>query len=304
MEKPIVYAVVGPTASGKTSAVLALAGRANVEIVCMDSMQVYVGMDIGTAKPTKLERAQLPHHMLDVASPKAPFSVTEYAERAHACIREIHARGRIPVLCGGTGLYLRALSLPLTFGGAPGDAAVRAKYQAYADTHGKPALHALLAERDPETAARLHENDVRRVVRALEVWEVTGVPFSAQKPPSAADSPYTFRLYGVDVPRETLRARIDARVDDMLQGGLLAEVAGLLASGVPEDAQSMQGLGYKELIPVVRGEAPLADAADLLKTRTKQYAKRQMTWFRADARIAWRARETITEAIIHDIQAD
>lgn len=285
-KKPLVAGIVGPTASGKTALSLALAGERDIEIVCMDSMQIYRGMDIGTAKPGRAEQAAIPHHLLDVAEPTEEYSVGRYLEEAGAAIRGILERGRLPVLVGGTGLYLRALGEGLTLGHTPGDEGLRAKWEAYERERGREALHAQLEKVDAASAARLHPNDTRRVIRALEVFELTGRPISAQQP-RPSESPYDFRLYAPLWPREELYARADRRVDAMLAEGLAEELARLLALGVPEGAQSMQGIGYKELIPFVKGEAALEECAGLIKRRTRNYAKRQLTWFRPDSRIRW-----------------
>ncbi len=249
--KPRVLAVVGPTACGKTDVSLALRHHLPIEIVCMDSMQVYRGMDIGTAKPTKEEQSLVPHHMLDVVEPWEAYSVAAYREAAIQCIDGVLSRGKVPVLVGGTGMYLRALSLPLDYGQTQGDNAVRQKYEDYAGEQGKEALHALLKERDPETAGRLHPNDVRRVVRALEVLELTGVPLSEQRMPTYEEGPYQVLPFAPNMDRETLYERVNQRVHRMLDMGLLEEVRGLLEKGVPETAQSMQGIGYKELLYTV-----------------------------------------------------
>lgn len=281
--KKTVLGLVGPTASGKTAVSIALAKALGGEILCMDSMQIYRRMDIGTAKPTAAERAAAPHHLLDVCDPKDAFSVTEYAALARPLLDALPA----PILVGGTGFYLRALSLPLDFGFVKGDEAVREKYQTLLEQEGKDALHDRLLAVDPKSASKLHPNDTRRVIRALEVYDLTGKPFSSQKMPDETDAPYDFQLFAIDFPRETLYARIERRVDEMMEMGLLSEVEGLLKSGVPLAAQSMQGLGYKELAPCILEHAPLADAVALIKQRTRNYAKRQLTWFRADKRIRW-----------------
>lgn len=296
--KKRVFGLVGATASGKTAASIALAHAIGGEIICMDSMQIYIGMDIGTAKPTKAEMAGIRHHMLDIVSPAEAFSVTQYSQRARECIDQITARGNVPILVGGTGLYLRALSLPLDFGYTKGDEEIRKRYQAYAEENGVQALHDLLSLRDPETAKRLHPNDTRRVIRALEVGDLTGKPFSSQQMPKPCDAPYDFSLFAIDMPRERLYARIEQRVDQMLKDGLLSEVESLIKSGVPETAQAMQGLGYKELIPVLRGQESLRDAADTIKLRTRHYAKRQITWFRPDERIHWIDEKNAPETIV------
>lgn len=277
------YGFVGPTASGKTALSLSFAEKTGGEILCMDSMQIYRGMDIGTAKPTAEEKARVPHHLLDLVSPAESFTVADYQRLAKPLLDEL----AVPVLVGGTGLYLKALSLPMELGATVGDEAVRAKYEALAQAQGNGALHSLLAERDPVSAARLHPNDVRRVVRALEVLELTGKPISAQVLPSYEDSPYLFTLFALDWPRNLLYSRIDRRVDRMMADGLADEVAALRDAGVPQDAQSMQGLGYKELLACFRGEMSLPDTVELIKRRTRNYAKRQLTWFRADPRIRW-----------------
>ena len=283
MDKKTVYGLVGPTASGKTALSLRLARELGGEILCMDSMQIYCGMDIGTAKPTAEERAAAPHHLLDIADPAQPFSVTEYTVRA----RPLLERLRAPILVGGTGFYLRGLSQPMDYGYVPGNQTIRDRYEALAARDGVEAVHAALAAVDPASAARLHPNDLRRVVRALEVYELTGTRFSEQKIPDGADSPWRFVLFALDWPRETLYDRINARVDVMLEEGLLNEVKGLLDRGVPTGAQAMQGIGYKELIPVLTAGAALDEAVELIKRRSRNYAKRQLTWFRADERIHW-----------------
>lgn len=303
-DRQLLLGILGPTASGKTAWSLALARALPLEIVCLDSMQVYRGMDIGTAKPTRAEQALAPHHMLDVRDPCQPYSVAEYASEAAEAIRGIAARGRLPLLVGGTGLYLRALTLPLTLGSAAADPQIRARYQALLAQEGPAHLHQLLSQVDPLSARRLHVNDSRRVIRALEVHALTGRPFSDQRMPQEAQSPYELLLYARDLPRALLYQRIERRVDGMLAAGLADEVKGLLAAGLDKGAQSMQGLGYKELVPYVRGEEGLESAAARLKQRTRQYAKRQLTWFRRDGRIRWLPGDTTEEAFIALVRRD
>ena len=286
-EKSAVIAVAGPTASGKSDLGLALARRLDGEIVCMDSMQIYRRMDIGTAKPTAQERALLPHHMLDVADPTEAYAVADYAVAAERVIAEILSRGRVPILVGGTGLYLKALMDGLSLGGAGGDERLRAELNALADEPGgKERLHARLAAVDPETAARLHPNDRRRVIRAIEVFEQTGVPMSRQNH-AAQDRPFRVLPLALDWPRDLLYARLEARVHRMMEAGLLREVGALLESGVPPAAQSMQGIGYKELIPVVMGQGDVDRAVWEIIVHTRHYAKRQGTWLRAEPRCVW-----------------
>ena len=297
MMKKRVIGIVGPTASGKTALSLALGKALQGEIICMDSMQIYKGMDIGTAKPTKEEQAILPHHMLDLISPRDSFSVTQYAEMARAMLDEIS----VPMLVGGTGLYLQALSLPMDFGTAAGDEKIREKYHKIADEQGNEAVHALLQKCDPPSAQRLHPNDLRRVIRALEVFELTGEPLSAQKMPGPEDSPYDFQLYALEWPREELYDRVNKRVLQMIKEGLLKEVEKLLDMGVSPDDQSMQGLGYKELIPVLEKKMPLSEAVSLIQMRTRHYAKKQLTWFRRDERIHWLNAHSPLETMCHFI---
>lgn len=286
-EKPAVIAVAGPTASGKSDLGLKLAQRLGGEIVCMDSMQIYRRMDIGTAKPTAQERALLPHHMLDVADPTEAYAVADYAVAAEQVIAQILSRGRVPILVGGTGLYLKALMDGLSLGGAGGDERLRAELNALADEPGgKERLHARLAAVDPETAARLHPNDRRRVIRAIEVYEQTGVPMSRQNH-AAQERPFRVLPLALDWPRDLLYARLETRVHRMMEMGLLSEVRALLESGVAPAAQSMQGIGYKELIPAAMGQDDVNRAVWDIIVHTRHYAKRQGTWLRAEPRCVW-----------------
>lgn len=303
-KKKRVIGIVGPTASGKTALSLPVAQSLKGEILCMDSMQVYRHMDIGTAKPTKGEQALVPHHLMDIREPGDSFTVTQYSEEARKVLESVS----VPILVGGTGLYLQALSQPMDYGTVSGDEEIRRKYHEIADTQGNEALHAILKRKDPVSAAKLHPNDVRRVVRALEVFDLTGQPLSRQAAPDPDASEWDFRLYAVDWPRETLYHRVDRRVDAMIRDGLPDEVEALLRSGVSPDCQAMQGLGYKELIPVLAGEMTLEDAVSLIKLRTRHYAKRQLTWFRRDKSIRWlpstddpdEAVQMICEDYLHD----
>ncbi len=286
-EKPAVIAVAGPTASGKSDLGLKLAQRLGGEIVCMDSMQIYRRMDIGTAKPTAQERALLPHHMLDVADPTEAYAVADYAVAAEQVIAQILSRGRVPILVGGTGLYLKALMDGLSLGGTGGDERLRAELNALADEPGgKERLHARLAAVDPETAARLHPNDRRRVIPAIEVFEQTGVPMSRQNH-AAQDRPFRVLPLALEWPRDLLYARLETRVHRMMEMGLLSEVRALLESGVAPAAQSMQGIGYKELIPAAMGQDDVNRAVWDIIVHTRHYAKRQGTWLRAEPRCVW-----------------
>jgi tRNA dimethylallyltransferase len=280
--------IAGPTASGKTSLSIALSHRLKGEVVAMDSMQIYRFMDIGTAKPSMAEREGIIHHMLDVADPKDAFSVAEYARQAKECISSVYQRGKIPILTGGTGLYLKALTTSMELGGTQGDPAIRERLSAIANQeNGSEILHEKLSSVDPISANRLHRNDIRRIVRALEVFELTGKPISGQQPNEQPECPYALCILGLFLERETLYKRIEDRVDAMMHLGLSQEVENLLRMGVSPDAQSMQGLGYKELIPVVKDGQPLDKAVEAIKLGTRHYAKRQMTWFKRTEGIRW-----------------
>ena len=304
MDRPPLIVITGPTATGKTALGVCLGERLGGEVVSADSMQLYRHMDIGTAKPTKGEQALVPHHLMDIREPGDSFTVTQYSEEARKVLESVS----VPILVGGTGLYLQALSQPMDYGTVSGDEEIRRKYHEIADTQGNEALHAILKRKDPVSAAKLHPNDVRRVVRALEVFDLTGQPLSRQAAPDPDASEWDFRLYAVDWPRETLYHRVDRRVDAMIRDGLPEEVEVLLRSGVSPDCQAMQGLGYKELIPVLAGEMTLEDAVSLIKLRTRHYAKRQLTWFRRDKSIRWlpstddpdEAVQMICEDYLHD----
>ncbi len=287
MSKPQVLVVAGPTASGKSALGMALAKQLGGEIVCMDSMQVYRHMDIGTAKPTAEERKQIPHHLVDIRQPDAAYSVAQYDADATQAIENILSRGHVPMLVGGTGFYLRALTHGLHLGGVPSDPDLREKLKAEAsDEAGRKRLHDRLQVVDPVSAARLHENDVTRVSRALEVFELTGKPISTLEQPPY-DSPFAFCILGTDFERAALYCRIDTRVDQMMAAGLLDEVKALLSSGIPKEAQAMQGIGYKELVPVITQSASLQGAVAQIKQNSRRYAKRQWTWFRREDSIHW-----------------
>lgn len=286
-KKQCCWVLTGPTASGKTSLSIRLAKEFDCEIVCMDSMQIYKGMDIGTAKPTVAEMAGIPHHMLDVAMPTENFSVARYQEMAEDIFRGIHARGKQVLLVGGTGLYLRALRHPMAMGDVCGDKAIRDELEALAaEEGGREKLHEMLRQVDEETAARLHVNDVRRVVRALEVYRLTGIPFSNQ-PQMNAEPDFDYRVATLTMDRAILYRRIEQRVDDMMAQGLVNEVKGLLDSGVPASAQALKAIGYKEIVPYLKGEYNLDKAVYELKLGTRHYAKRQLTWMRREEDVLW-----------------
>ncbi|HJC13102.1 MAG TPA: tRNA (adenosine(37)-N6)-dimethylallyltransferase MiaA [Candidatus Agathobaculum intestinigallinarum] len=280
--------ICGPTASGKTALSVALAKQLHTEIISADSMQIYRGMDIGTAKPTAEERQGVPHHLLDVCAPGEPFSVARYVELADAAAQDVLSRGMIPVVAGGTGLYMDALIECSTFSGDETDLSVREKYQRMAAERGNEAVHACLARVDPEGAERLHPNNLKRVIRALEVYEQTGMTIDAFNRLHKRPAPkYAALKIGVcPAERQTLYDRIDRRVDQMLADGLLEETKRLLDSGALAGTAA-QAIGYKELLGYLQGDAPLADCVALLKQRSRNYAKRQLTWLKRDDNIHW-----------------
>ena len=282
--------VVGPTASGKTRLAVELALRFGGEVVSADSMQIYRGMDIGTAKPGAAERRGVPHHMIDVADPARPFSVADYAAMASGVIGEIHARGRLPILAGGTGLYVDSLLQNRRYDRSAGrDDALRARRRERAAREGVGALLQELGAVDPETAAALHPADLGRIVRAIEVYRLSGVPMSEMKRRSRqAPSPYRAVKIGLCcAEREKLYARIDKRVDDMMAAGLPDEVRRLLSRPGVRGSTAMQAIGYKELIRHLDGELSLSEAVERIKRGTRRYAKRQMTWFRREEPVTW-----------------
>ena len=280
--------IAGPTASGKTALSIALAKLLDTEIISSDSMQLYRGMDIGTAKPDMAELDGVVHHMFDVAEAGETFSVARYQQMADACAQDILSRGRVPIVCGGTGLYLDALIDGSTFSGDETNLEAREKYNAIAREQGAHALHEMLRAVDPESAERIHENNVKRVVRALEVYEQTGMTIgemnAKNKRPEPKYDAILFALCPTD--RQTLYDRIDRRVDRMVELGLLEEARRLLEEGRLTGTAG-QAIGYKELVPYLQGEAPLSDCLDTLKRASRNYAKRQLTWLRRDARVNW-----------------
>lgn len=280
--------ICGPTASGKTALSVALAKQLHTEIISADSMQIYRGMDIGTAKPTAEERQGVPHHLLDICAPGEAFSVARYVELADAAAQDVLSRGMVPIVAGGTGLYMDALIECSTFSWDETDLSVREKYQRMAAEQGNEAVHACLAKVDPEGAERLHPNNLKRVIRALEVYEQTGMTIDAFNRLHKRPAPkYAALKIGIcPAERQTLYDRIDLRVDQMLADGLLEETKRLLDSGVLAGTAA-QAIGYKELLGYLQGDALLADCVALLKQRSRNYAKRQLTWLKRDDNIHW-----------------
>ncbi len=286
---PKILVVVGPTASGKTRLAVELALRHNGEVVSADSMQIYRRMDIGTAKPTPEEMQGVPHHMLDVAEPDEDFSVARYVELAAACVDDILARGRLPILAGGTGLYVDSLLSGRTFAAFSPKSPLRGELEEKLARVGGAAMLEELRAIDPEAAQRLHPNDEKRIVRALEVWYETGKTISQHNRETQAIPPrYQALKLGLAFERrEDMWERIDRRVDEMMSAGLAEEIRALLEEGIPAGCTAMQAIGYKEMVRAVREGGDLNAAAQEVKLRSRQYAKRQLTWFRRDTGTHW-----------------
>ena len=285
--KPILC-IAGPTASGKTALAVALARELDGEVVSCDSMQIYRRMNIGTAKPTAEEMQGIPHHMIDVAEPEEDFSVSRYCAMAGPIVDGIISRGKTAIIAGGTGLYMDSLIQGNDFAPFP-STGMRERLEAQADTLGMEAMLARLREVDPESAERLHLSDRKRILRALEVYLETGETITAHNRRTQALPPrYDALWLGLDFAnRAELYRRIDRRVDRMLEMGLLEEIRGLLASGIPEKCTAMQAIGYKEFVAALDGCCTVAEAADQLRQSSRRYAKRQLTWFRRNPSMHW-----------------
>ncbi len=282
--EPRVICLAGATATGKSAVALALAERLGGEIISVDSMQVYRGLDIGTAKPSAEERARAPHHLIDVAELTEGFDAARFVRLARAVVREIHERGRVAILCGGTGLYFKAFREGL--GEAPpADGKLRAELEAVSMEE----LLRELEQRDPATFGRIDKKNPRRVIRAVEVLRLTGKAFSEQRAEWADEEKGEGAkdFFGLVRGAEDLRARIDARVEGMFRGGLVEEVKGLMGRGLAENRTAMQAIGYRQVVEHLRGERGLSETVELVKVRTRQFAKRQMTWLRRHAQVEW-----------------
>lgn len=281
-----VIAIGGPTASGKSSLAMALADLVPVEILNFDSVQIYKGMDIGTAKPDRAERRAVPHHLLNLRDPDEPFSVGEYIPLFRGTAMEIAGRGNIPVAVGGTGLYLRG-ALGGLFEGPGRDEDLREELKQLEDAN-PGILYGILEKKDPETASRTKSGDLVRIVRALEVYELTGISISdLQREHSFRDRPFEAVIYCLNPEREDLYRWIEERVEEMMEQGLLEEVEGLKTKGFTRDLTSMKALGYRELLAHLEGETSLEEAVELIKRNTRRYAKRQLTWFRGEDGVRW-----------------
>ncbi len=307
MIKTKVLAVVGPTASGKTALAIALAERLNGEVISCDSMQIYRGMDIGTAKPTAEEMRGIPHHLIDIVEPDEDFSAAEYATRASAAIKEIAGRGKLPIFCGGTGLYLDTVLTgtvlsPLNEGDEERLEAIRAGLLEDAARDGKHALYERLYAIDPDAALATHENNVKRVARALEIYYLTGVTKTEwDRRSRLSEPPYHSCTFAIEWDREILYERINRRVELMLEAGLVEEVRGLLSSGrLKRDSTAAQAIGYKEMLDCFDGRMTLSEAAELIKQASRRYAKRQLTYFRRNPDIHWLKSDGNFEVIVNN----
>ena len=284
-KRPIIV-IVGPTAVGKTELAISLAKKIDGEIISADSMQLYKGMDIGTAKPTKREQNNITHHMIDITEPDQDYSAAKFKEVAQEIINDIVVRDKFPIIVGGTGLYVNALIYDYSFEDLPRDPECREKLRKKIGVEGPQKLHEELIEADPKAAERIHPNDERRIIRALEVIYTTGNPISEYQK-TKKESPYNTLMIGLTKNRDELYDRIEKRVNKMIEKGLVDEVKDLLAKGYKKNMTSMQALGYKEIAEYQQGEITFEEAIKLVKKRTKRFAKRQLTWFNRDQNITW-----------------
>jgi tRNA dimethylallyltransferase len=280
-------AIVGPTATGKTALGVDVALAHGGEVLSCDSLQVYRGLDIGSAKPTAVERHGVPHHLIDIREPDQDFSAADYGRLARAAAADVRERGRLPLVVGGTGLYLRALLVGLFQGPSRNDA-LRARLEGIADRFGNPRLHRVLRRVDPRAADRIHASDRLRIVRALEVFHATGRPMSDQHQEGLGPlRGFDVLTVGLDPGREVLARRMEQRTDEMLRRGLVDEVRGLLARGYAEDLRPLRAIGYRQAVDVVRERVPIEAARRAIVSESMQYAKRQRTWFRHQADVQW-----------------
>ncbi|MCI5902121.1 MAG: tRNA (adenosine(37)-N6)-dimethylallyltransferase MiaA [Blautia sp.] len=287
MKKPLIV-LTGPTAVGKTKLSISLAKAVNGEIISADSMQVYKYMDIGSAKITRQEMQGVPHHLIDVLMPDEAFHIVKFQELAKAAMKEIYDRGRIPILTGGTGFYIQAVTRDIDFTQAEQDDSYRRELEQAAEEKGADYLHEMLRMVDPASADAIHANNVKRVIRALEFYHQNKAPISLHnEEQKERKSPYCLGYYVLNAPRELLYRRIDQRVDEMVDAGLVEEVRRLKSMGYHRDMVSMQGLGYKEILAALEGEYPLEEAIRIIKRDTRHFAKRQITWFKREPEVTW-----------------
>jgi len=286
-QKSKILVVCGPTGIGKTALGIEIAGRFKGEIISADSMQIYRHMDIGTAKPSKGERDQIPHHLIDIIDPDRPFDAVQYAATAGQMIADLERKGRLPFIVGGTGLYIKALVHGL-FQEKTSDPSIRAELKESASRNGLEVLYEQLCMADPDAAKKIHPNDAYRIIRALEVYRVTGKALTEYHARHGfADNRYTVLKIGLDMERAALYDRINGRVEAMISAGLVTEARRLLDKGYPETLKSMQAIGYRHMVDFIRERLSWEEAVRTMKRDTRRYAKRQLTWFRADPEIVW-----------------
>ena len=310
-KKPMII-LTGPTAVGKTDLSIQLAKAIDGEIISADSMQVYCHMDIGSAKVTPEEMDGVPHHLIDVLEPEEEFNVVVFQKLAKEALTGIYERGHIPIIVGGTGFYIQALLYDIDFTENDGDTAIREELEELAQMKGAGYLHQMLQEIDPESAAAIHQNNVKRVIRAIEFYRQTGTKISLHNEQEREkQSPYQFLYYVLNTDRKTLYERIDRRVDLMMEHGLVDEVKRLADMGCTRDMVSMQGLGYKEILDYLSGEIPLEEAVYILKRDTRHFAKRQITWFKRERDVRWleleqfqNDRKKVLEHILDEIEGE
>lgn len=300
--------IVGPTAVGKTEISIEVARNLDCEIISADSMQIYRFMDIGTAKPSKDEQKGIRHHMIDIVNPDEEFSVADFQAMAKLCIKKINDRHKIPLLSGGTGLYVNAVCYNYTFSKSEKDEVLRLHLKKQAQLYGNEFLYEKLKKLDPDAAIKIHPNNLRRIIRALEVCIKTGTPFSSyEKMTKSQKSPYNLFMFGLTMPREELYHRIEKRVKRMIESGLVEEVQKLLSMGYSRDLNSMQGLGYRQIIEYLDGKISFEEAVYKISRDTRHYAKRQFTWFIRDKNIVWmdvskEGKKKIIENIIKSVE--
>lgn len=287
MKQPLIV-LTGPTAVGKTSLSISLAKAVNGEIISADSMQVYKKMDIGSAKIRSEEMQGIPHYLVDVLEPEEEFHIVKFQQMAKKAMEDIYSRGKIPILVGGTGFYIQAVTKDIDFTEAQQENDYRKELEALAEEKGGEHLHEMLRKVDPVSADAIHAHNVKRVIRALEFYHQNGSPISAHNEEQKQhESPYNLAYFVLNMPRELLYERIDLRVDQMMKEGLLEEVSRLKEEGCHRGMVSMQGLGYKEILAYLDGEYPLEEAVRVLKRDTRHFAKRQLTWFRREQEVTW-----------------
>jgi tRNA dimethylallyltransferase len=286
VEKAKVVVIIGPTAVGKTKLSIELAKRFNGEIISGDSMQIYQGMDIGTAKVSQAEMEGIPHYLIDIKKPEEEFSAAEFQQLVRERITEIRGRMKLPIIVGGTGLYIQSAIYDYQFSEAPSDLSLRQTLEERAQAEGNEALYEELVKIDPESAERIHPNNIRRVIRALEVYHCSGKTMTETQQKQTPDLVYDTALIGLTMERDTLYERINRRVDNMMEEGLLNEVESLYHKGI-RDCQSVQAIGYKEIYSYLDGHVTLEEAVEQLKQNSRRYAKRQLTWFRNKMDVSW-----------------